>query len=201
MALTPQLAAIKSAVAEHFANDITAGRLVIRGGVFNCRPMRPQPRGLDHVAYSEHAWSNGWDLYYGDRPRRYVNRVVRWLKAEKRAGRLPVGSIITYGPRGSHVHIEGAPKRNPRPYTNIPPCTGGGQQPEGDDPIVIYDIQRNLNTAGFTDYNNRSLVVDGKWGKRTASAHAKMTAAAATVTTVNHSHDVVGKTGGPIPGN
>jgi len=116
------IATIKNAVAARFADDITAGRLVIKGGVTNCRPMKPQPRGISWVAYSEHSWSNAWDLYYGDRPRKYVDQVVAWLKAEKAAGRLPVGSIIRYGANGSHVHIEGSPKRNPRPYKNIPPC-------------------------------------------------------------------------------
>jgi len=179
MALTPQLAEIKNAVAEHFADDISAGRLVIRGGVYNCRPMRPQPHGIDHIAYSEHAWENAWDLYYGDRPRRYVEAVVSWLKAEKRAGRLPVGSVIRYGPRGSHVHIEGSPKRNPRPYRNIPPCAGGVPQiPDGEDEIMITDMQKALNAAGFTDHQGKELAEDGKWGPRTASAHAKMVAAA-----------------------
>jgi len=199
MALTRQLAEIKNAVADQFAPDIADGNLVIRGGVFNCRPMRPQPHGLDHIAYSEHAWSNAWDLYYGDRPRRYVDQVVRWLRAEQRAKRLPVGSIITYGPTGSHVHIEGAPKRNPRPYVNVPPCADGVPEiPEGEDPIMITDIQENLNAANFTDYEGKPLVVDGKWGRRTASAHAAMVAAVNdTAGAQNHHHDG-GPTGGPI---
>jgi len=113
---------IKAAVGRQFAADIAAGNLDITGGVTACRPMKPQPRGISHVAYSEHAWSNAWDLYYRGKPRKYVNAVVRWLRKEKAAGRLPVGSIITYGPRGSHVHIEGSPKQNPRPYRNVPPC-------------------------------------------------------------------------------
>jgi len=188
MALTPQLAQIKEAVAKEFASEIAAGNLVTRGGVFNCRPMRPQPHGITWVAYSEHSWSNAWDLYYGDRPRKYVDAVVRWLKREKRAGRLPVGSIITYGRRGSHVHIEGAPKRNPRPYKNIPPCAGGGTAPIEEDPIVIADIQRNLNAANFRDYDGRVLKVDGKWGKRTASAHADMVMSAQR--TGPHTHHV-----------
>jgi len=113
---------IKAAVGRQFAADIAAGNLIITGGVTACRPMKPQPRGISHVAYSEHAWSNAWDLYYGDRPRKYVNAVARWLKAEKRAGRLPVGTILMYGPTSSHIHIEGSPKQNPRPYVNVPPC-------------------------------------------------------------------------------
>lgn len=113
---------IKAAVGRQFAADIAAGNLVIKGGVTACRPMRGKFVRPGRKKYSEHAWSNAWDLYYGDRPRKYVRAVVRWLKAERAAGRLPVGSILTYGPTGSHVHIEGDPKQNPRPYTNIPPC-------------------------------------------------------------------------------
>jgi len=180
VALTPQLAQIKAAVAKEFASEIAAGNLVTRGGVFNCRPMRPQPHGITWIAYSEHAWSNAWDLYYGDRPRKYVDAVVRWLKREKRAGRLPVGSIIRYGRRGSHVHIEGAPKRNPRPFKNIPPCAGGAatQLPNEENPEMIKDIQESLNDAEFTDYEGRALKLDGEWGPRTASAFDKMTVAA-----------------------
>ena len=178
MTLTSQLAQIKDAVARQFAGVIASGDLVIDGGVYNCRPMRPQPGGISHVAYSEHAWLNAWDLYYGTRPRKYVDAVVSWLKAEKAAGRLPVGSIITYGSGGGHVHIEGAPKRNPKPWINIPPCVTGQQQPDGEDPIMIEDIQKNLNVAGFRDYDERTLVQDGVWGPRTASAHAKMAEAA-----------------------
>jgi len=113
---------IKDAVAREFAADIAAGNLVITGGVSACRPMRGKWVKPGRKKYSEHAWSNAWDLYYGDRPRKYVRAVVKWLKAEKKAGRLPVGTILTYGPTGSHVHIEGSPKQNPRPYRNVPPC-------------------------------------------------------------------------------
>jgi len=123
--MTPQLAQIKNAVARQFAPQIASGLLVIKGGVTSCRPMRPQPKSAKNVAYSEHSWSNAWDLYYGDRPRKYVNDVVRWIKAEGRAGRLPVG-FITYGPNGNHVHIEGKPKRNPKPWVNTPPCAQRG---------------------------------------------------------------------------
>ena len=119
-----QIARMKAAVGVEFASDIQAGRLVIKGGVTSCRPMKPQPRGTKGVAYSEHAWSNAWDLYFGDRPVSVVRDVVAWLKAEKAAGRLPVGSILTYGWNANHVHIEGAPKRNPKPWVNVPPCAG-----------------------------------------------------------------------------
>jgi len=121
MALTPQLQEIKDAVAEKYADEISSGDLKISGGVFNCRPMRPQPKTAKQIAYSEHSWSNAWDLYYGDRPRKYVDAVVRWLRLQRLLRRLPVGSIITYGPNGNHVHIEGKPKRNPKPWVNTPP--------------------------------------------------------------------------------
>jgi hypothetical protein len=117
-----QIQQIKTAVARQFASEIASGDLVTKGGVTSCRPMKPQPRGITHIAYSEHAWSNAWDLYFGGRSKAVVRRVVSWLKAEKAAGRLPVGSILTYGWSGSHVHIEGAPKRNPKPWVNTPPC-------------------------------------------------------------------------------
>ena len=117
-----QIQQIKAAVGRQFAAEIASGELVIKGGVTNCRPMKPQPSSATGIAYSEHAWSNAWDLYFGDRPKAVVRRVVSWLKAEKAAGRLPVGSIITYGSGGGHVHIEGAPKRNPKPWVNTPPC-------------------------------------------------------------------------------
>ena len=121
-----QIQQIKAAVAQRFASEIAAGDLVIKGGVKSCRPMKPQPAGAKGVAYSEHAWSNAWDLYFGDRPKSVVRSVVSWLKAEWRAGRLPVGSILTYGWSGTHVHIEGNPKRNPRPWINTPPCAQRG---------------------------------------------------------------------------
>ncbi len=47
----------------------------------------------------------------------------------------------------------------------------------------ITDLQEDLNTAGFTDYEDKPLTVDGVYGKRTRSAHQKMILAAAAGTT------------------
>jgi len=157
--LTPALAQIKEAVGRQFASEIAVGKLVIAGGVYNCRPMRPQPATATGPAYSEHAWANAWDLYYGDRPRRYVDKVIAWLKEEDAAGRLPVGSIITYGANGNHVHIEGAPKRNPRPWRNIPPCVDSKPTPPPTpgEPAMLEQITDATWTA-FYDHGH----IDGK---------------------------------------
>ena len=45
--------------------------------------------------------------------------------------------------------------------------TDGSQE---DDVELIKDLQKMLKTAGATDYDNKVLVVDGVWGKRTESA-------------------------------
>jgi len=173
MTVTPQILQIKDAVRHKYLYELRSGELLTGGGVYSCRKMRGKP-GLPD-AWSEHSWGNAWDLYYGDRPRTIVDAVVAWLKRAKADGSLPVGSIIHYGMNGSHVHIEGAPKRNPRPYTNIPPCASGVTAPDpGKDPQMVTDIQKALNDAGIPDYEGKALVVDGKWGPRTASAYAKM---------------------------
>jgi len=159
MPVSAEIAQIKTAVARRFTSVIAAGNLNITGGVYNCRPMRPQPHNMPDgiLAYSEHSWGNAWDLYYGDRPRRYVDKVVAWLKEEDAAGRLPVGSIITYGPSGNHVHIEGAPKRNPRPYTSIPPCAEPSPTPPPEAPDMLAQITDATWTA-FYDHGH----IDGK---------------------------------------
>lgn len=146
--------------------------------------MRGKP-GLPD-AWSEHAWGNAWDIYHRkiehadgsvSWDHTYTDKVRDWLKAEQRAGRLPVASIIEYGANGTHIHITGMPRQNPRPYTSVPPCAGSQTDPE--DQQMIEDIQTNLNAGNFTDYDGLELIVDGVWGRRTASAHAKMVYAAA----------------------
>ena len=46
-------------------------------------------------------------------------------------------------------------------------------------------MQTALNAAGYTDYENKSLTVDGKWGRRSQSAFDKMMAAHVTTTTAD----------------
>ena len=212
MALTPQLQEIKDAVATKYATEIAAGDLRIWGGVFSCRPMRPQPAAAEGIAYSEHAWSNAWDLYYGDRPRKYVNRVVRWLRLQKLLGRLPVGSIITYGANGNHVHIEGNPKRNPRPWTNTPPCAGGPTEPDPDEVEMLKHITDQTWAQWYADghitgeadlmphyyYNSTTTTPDSdRWhafnvAQRSMSRNSRETAPAD-----DHTHEV-GRTSGPV---
>lgn len=43
----------------------------------------------------------------------------------------------------------------------------------------VTDLQEDLNDAGFTDYEDKELTVDGVYGPRTRSAHFKMIMAAA----------------------
>ena len=43
-------------------------------------------------------------------------------------------------------------------------------------------MQTALNAAGYTDYEDKALTVDGKWGRRSQSAFDKMLAAHAPTT-------------------
>ena len=172
MPQTAQIAHIKAAVNIRFAAAIAAGRLVTRGGVYNCRVMRPQPGGYPYDVWSEHSWGNAWDLYVRGH-RATIESVISWLRKEGAAGRLPVGTILYPGTK-SPAPIEGAPKRNPRPYHNLPPCAPNTTYLE-EGPFTmdtIKDIQGALRTSGFTDYDDEDLELDGEWGPRTASASA-----------------------------
>lgn len=60
---------------------------------------------------------------------------------------------------------------------DIPPVDSESEQMEQ----YISAQQENLNAAGFTDYDDRALVVDGEFGKRTKSAQAKRDEAASWV--------------------
>lgn len=74
----------------------------------------------------------------------------------------------------------------------------GGIAPptEGDAEMEAYikGQQENLNAAGFTDYEGKALVVDGKYGARTQSAEAKRDAAAKSGGTGSHKHAFSGET-------
>ena len=60
--------------------------------------------------------------------------------------------------------------------------------------------QRNLNAAGFKDYEGKTLAVDGVPGKRTYSAQAKRDVAAADSggASDSHKHKFNGVTGVPV---
>ena len=71
-----------------------------------------------------------------------------------------------------------------------------GQEQESEDMarLFIYNgtiwtgndaktMQTALNAAGYTDYEDKALTVDGKWGRRSQSAFDKMMAAHTTGTT------------------
>ncbi len=78
--------------------------------------------------------------------------------------------------------------RDPMPQNGL--YDGSGSEPidppdlppEEDDEMKEYveAQQRNLNGAGFTDYDGKVLAVDGVYGRRTQSAEAKRDAAAAS---------------------
>ena len=76
--------------------------------------------------------------------------------------------------------------RDPLPQNGL--YNGDGSEPidpppsdeEDDMKEYIKAQQVNLNVAGFTDYDGRSLVVDGVYGNRTQSAQLKRDSAAAS---------------------
>lgn len=94
--------------------------------------------------------------------------------------------------------------RNPDPENGR--YDGDGSEPidppdGGDEDMEQYVTaqQENLNAAGFTDFDDRPLVVDGVYGPRTQSAEAKRDAAAAESSQGGfqpHTHDL--GTGTPI---
>lgn len=82
----------------------------------------------------------------------------------------------------------------PPPDVPIPP-------PDQEDDVKEYITaqQKNLNTAGFTDYDGRKLTIDGVYGRRTASAEAKRDVAASkSGGSGPHTHDYNGVTGVPV---
>ncbi len=100
--------------------------------------------------------------------------------------------------------------RNPMPQNGL--YDGSGSEPidppdlppdpdEEDIDMKEYITaqQKNLNAAGFTDYDGTVLEVDGVYGKRTASAEAKRDLAASMDgSTDTHKHTYNGVTGVPI---
>ena len=101
--------------------------------------------------------------------------------------------------------------RDPMPQNGL--YDGSGSEPidppdvptppsdeEDDMKEYITAQQKNLNTAGFTDYDGRKLTIDGVYGRRTASAEAKRDLAASKSGGSNdsHKHTFNGVTGVPV---
>jgi len=85
----------------------------------------------------------------------------------------------------------------------IPPPLVPDQPPSDEEAEMkeyIEAQQKNLNNAGFRDYEGKVLAVDGVYGKRTQSAEAKRDSAAAVVAPPSgpspaHTHPFSGLTG------
>lgn len=156
--MTPELARLLEDLREEFAADIARGD--IRSlGTFNCRRKNNTATG----PWSEHAWPNAVDVMLANNTRRKAvgDRVAAWAR---RYGAAEVFWQIAL--HYDHVHITANPRRN---YDNrqVPPCAGGK---DVDEMELIKNIQTMLNKAGARDYEGKSLVVDGIWGRRTESA-------------------------------
>ena len=169
--ITKNLRTIKEAVELRFADAFDRGDLY-QLGVYNRRRIRPCRRGR-LCPWSQHAWGNAWDI--GVRKKAVGDAVVDWLKAEKKAGRLPV-RLWLWQRKGhwNHIHVEAKPKMRGTP----PPPPGHEKDEEAEMREMVMALQRALNAAGFRDHEGKVLVVDGIVGPRTEAALLKMARAA-----------------------
>ena len=160
--ITIPIARIKAAVENKWATQF-ANHTLTNLGVYNRRKI------ANSNTWSQHAWGNAWDI--GVRSVTLGNQIVAYLRAEDRAGRLSVGTILWQVPdHYDHIHVEGAPKK-----TGTPPLPTTDKD---DDMELIKGIQRSLNAAGFKGANGKVLTVDGLYGANTEAAFLAMCKAA-----------------------
>lgn len=164
--ITPSMERIKAKILATFGSKFSKG-LLRDWGTYNRRKI------AGSTSWSQHAWGNAWDigcsLAEGD-------ALVRWLKAERDSGRLPIGTILwRVKDHFDHIHVEGKPKK-----TGTPPVINT----EADMKELIVELQKAMNAAGTTDSNGEPLKVDGVLGPLTFSALVKGLGAGASGSTV-----------------
>lgn len=152
--ITPTLNQIKQVTESRYDTWFDSGRLR-QWGVYNRRYI------AGTRTWSQHAWGNAWDIGI---PRLADGDVVAaWLIAQRRAGTLPIGTILWRVPdHFDHIHVEGSPKQ-----TGTPPKL---DKDESTMKELTANIQKALNAAGAKDKNGAALKVDGVWGPLTESA-------------------------------
>jgi hypothetical protein len=150
---TPAIAAIRAEVLYRFNVDFAASKLR-DGGVYNRRRVfnRPPP-----APWSEHAWGNAWDV--GCTPEA-GDRLAAWARDEPS---LVAQTLWRVAGHFDHVHLTGAPRRNPDGQRTPPPTVE-------DDVETIKTLQRALNAAGWKGRDGKPLTVDGVLGPNTEHA-------------------------------
>ena len=162
--ITPSTRQTRVAIRARFPEEFATG-VFYSLGIYNRRKI------AGTTIWSQHAWGNAEDIGVA-RGSRGVggpgDQLAAWLRAERRAGRLPVG-LILWRVRNhfGHLHIEGVPK-----MTGTPPdrTTTGDIDMEVLEAFVT-DIQEALLAAG---YKLPRFGADGKRGPETKAALTAM---------------------------
>lgn len=162
-------------------------------GVYNRRKI------AGTTTWSQHAWGNAEDIgvAVGSRgPGGPGDQLAAWLRAERRAGNLPVG-LILWRVRNhfGHLHIEGVPKMTGTP----PDGTTRGDIDMDALKELVTGIQKGLLSAG---YQLPRFGADGLWGVETLAAFtAAMNDAQRTQQALaEHEHLLAETTGGIVSG-
>lgn len=145
-------------------------------GIYNRRKIA----GYD--AWSQHSWGNAVDISaprgmarpsYNDsssvlqaryRPQfEYLDAVYEYLQLRRSELRI---RTILWRTRNhyNHIHIDFYPRMG-----GTPPVLGPNEEDELFKEYITA-LQEDLNEVGFRDYEDKPLVVDGIWGKRTRAA-------------------------------
>lgn len=161
--ITPEMIRLDAAIEKEFAAEIAAGA-ISNLGVYNCRRKNSNPNN----GWSEHSWGNAKDYRIKPDDGPAGDRLAAWAR---RHPELVSETFWKVRFHHGHVHLTAAPRRNPD-NKQTPPCAGGIDK-DKKDMELIKAIQRNMNAAGFTDFEGKPLKVDGVIGKRTESAMLK----------------------------
>lgn len=159
-------------------------------GVYNRRPISGSAR------WSDHSWGAAWDIRPPDGEPAYVNSstkntldqvydtIIKWKREGRTFGPLneKIGLVLwRVRDHYNHIHVQYEPRYSDRYRT--PPYSSDfamwwarileDNGVENMAFLEVEDLQEALNGAGCTDYENKTLEVDGIYGRRTQSAWIK----------------------------
>lgn len=190
--ITPATSQIRVAMRARFPEEFATG-VFYPLGIFNRRFI------AGTTIWSQHAWGNAEDVGVAVGSRGAGgpgDQLAAWLRAERAAGRLPVG-LILWRVRNhfGHLHIEGRPKMLGTP----PGGTTTGDIDMEALKALVTGLQQGLLAAGYT---LPRFGADGLWGDETAGAFAAMVEDAGRTQTAlaNHEHETAETTGGVVSG-